>query len=170
MLSVVLIVSAVLLVCALVYLIVSGKLTGIAAFLSVWCALVISLFFVATIVVPSVTMLNTGCLVAVLLGILLSIYAAVTRTDAISKQIGEGSTPKQATKLGFRTVAKNVWIAHGAVLVVALVLMIFSFSKSTGYTLAAGVVASAAATLVMRVFQACFTAMTNKPSLFGKVK
>ena len=169
-LTVVLIVCAVLLVCALVYLIATGKLTGVSAFLSVWCALVLGLFLVATVVVPSTTMLNVGCLAAMLLGLVLAMYSAVTRTDAISKQIGEGNTPKQATKLGFRTVAKNVWIAHGAVLVVSLIMMIFSFSRSTGYTLAAFAFASAVATLVMRAFQLCFTAITNKASLFGKVK
>lgn len=169
-LSVVLIVSAILLVCALVYLIATGKLTGVSAFLSVWCALLLGLFLVATVVVPSSTMLNVGCLVAMLLGLVLAIYAAVTRTDAISKQIGEGNTPKQATKLGFRTVAKNVWIAHGAVLVLSLIMMIFSFSRSTGYTLAAFVFASAVAVLVMRAFQLCFLAITNKASSFGKVK
>ena len=52
----------------------------------------------------------------------------------------------------------------------SLVLMIFAFSKSTGYALAAMVVASAAATLVMRAFQFCFTMISSKPSLFGKVK
>lgn len=169
-LTVVLIVSALLLVCALVYLFATGKLTGLAAFLGVWCAVVLGLFLVATVVVPSSYMLNVGCLVAILLGIVLAIYAAVTRTDAISKQIGEGNTPKQATKLGFRMAAKNVWIVHGAALVLALIMMIFAFSRSTGYTLAAGVFASAVATLVMRAFQMCFTAISNKASLFGKVK
>ena len=103
--------------------------------------------------------------------------AARTRCDelrsqrnSISKQIGEGNTPKQASKLGFRMSAKNIWIAHGAVLAVSLVLMIFAFSKSTGYALAAMVVASAAATLVMRAFQFCVTMISSKPSLFGKVK
>ena len=168
--SVVLIVFGLLLLCALVYMVITGKLTGIAGFLSVWCAVVLNLFFVATIVVPSVYMLNVGCLVAILLGVLVAMYAAVTRTDAISKQIGEGSAPKAASKLGFKAAAKNVWIAHGAVLAVALILMIFPFSKSTGYTLASGVVASAMTTVVMRAFQFCFTMITNKPSLFGKAK
>ena len=169
-LSVVLIVFALLLACALVYMVMTGKLTGVAGFLSVWCAVVLNLFFVACIVVPSVYMLNVGCLVAILLGVLVAVYAAVTRTDAISKQIGEGSVPKAASKLGFKAAAKNIWIAHGGVLAVALILMIFSFSKSTGYTLASGVVASAMTTVVMRAFQFCFTMITNKASLFGKAK
>lgn len=168
--TVVLIVLALLLVCALVYLIAAGKLTGISAFLSVWCAAVIGLFLVATIVIPSSYMLNVGCLLAILLSVVLALYAAVTRTDAISKQIGEGNTPKQASKLGFRMAAKNVWLVHGAVLVLSLLMMIFAFSRSTGYTLAMGVLASAVATLVMRAFQLCFTAISSKPSLFGKVK
>ena len=168
--NVVLIVFALLLLCTLVYMVITGKLTGIAGFLSVWCAVVLNLFFVAAIVVPSVYMLNVGCLIAILLGVLVAMYAAVTRTDAISKQISEGSAPKAASKLGFKAAAKNIWIAHGAVLVVALILMIFSFSKSTGYTLASGVVASAMTTVVMRAFQFCFTMITNKPSLFGKAK
>ena len=168
--NVVLIVFALLLLCTLVYMVITGKLTGIAGFLSVWCAVVLNLFFVAAIVVPSVYMLNVGCLIGILLGVLVAMYAAVTRTDAISKQISEGSAPKAASKLGFKAAAKNIWIAHGAVLVVALILMIFSFSKSTGYTLASGVVAIAMTTVVMRAFQFCFTMITNKPSLFGKAK
>ena len=167
---VVLIVFALLLLCALAYMVITGKLTGVAGFLSVWCAVVLNLFFVATIVVPSVYMLNVGCLVAILLGVLVAMYAAVTRTDAIGKQISEGNAPKAASKLGFRAAAKNTWIAHGAVLAVALILMIFPFSKSTGYTLASGVVASAMTTVVMRAFHYCFTMITNKPALFGKVK
>jgi len=169
-LTVFVILCAALLVCSLIYLVAIGKLTGVSAFLAVWCTVVLALFFVATVVVPSSTMLNLGSLVAVLLGVLLSMYAAVNRTDAISKQIGEGSTPKQATKLGMKNAAKTVWIAHGAVVVIALILMIFPFSRSIGYALFAGALASALSTLVMRAFQLCFTAISNKPALFGKAK
>ena len=169
-LTVFVILCAVLLVCSLIYLVANGKLTGVSAFLALWCTVVLALFFVATVVVPSSTTLNVGALVAVLLGVLLSMYAAVTRTDAISKQIGEGSTPKQATKLGMKNAAKTVWIAHCAVVVIALILMIFAFSRSIGYTLFAGALASALSTLVMRAFQLCFTAISSKPALFGKVK
>ena len=169
-LNVFVILCAALLVCSLIYLVAVGKLTGVSAFLAVWCTVVLALFFVATVVVPSSTTLNVGSLVAVLLGVLLSMYAAVTRTDAISKQIGEGSTPKQATKLGMKNAAKAVWIAHAAVVVIALILMIFAFSRSIGYALFAGALASALSTLVMRAFQLCFTAISSKPALFGKVK
>ena len=169
-LTVFVILCAALLVCSLIYLVVNGKLTGVSAFLALWCTVVLALFFVATVVVPSSTTLNVGALVAVLLGVLLSMYAAVTRTDAISKQIGEGSTPKQATKLGMKNAAKTVWIAHCAVVVIALILMIFAFSRSIGYTLFVGALASALSTLVMRAFQLCFTAISSKPALFGKVK
>ena len=169
-LTVFVILCVVLLVCSLIYLVANGKLTGVSAFLALWCTVVLALFFVATVVVPSSTTLNVGALVAVLLGVLLSMYAAVTRTDAISKQIGEGSTPKQATKLGMKNAAKTVWIAHCAVVVIALILMIFAFSRSIGYTLFAGALASALSTLVMRAFQLCFTAISSKPALFGKVK
>ncbi len=169
-LNVVILLCAALLVCTLVYLVVIGKLTGVSAFISVWCTVLLAMFFLATIVVPSSTMLHVSTLVAVLLGVLLSMYAAVTRTSAISAQIGEGSVPKQATKLGMKNAAKNVWIAHGGVLALALILMIFAFSRSIGYALFAGVLASALSTLAMRAFQLCFTAITNKPSLFGKVK
>ncbi len=169
-LNVVILLCAALLVCTLIYLVVIGKLTGISAFISVWCTVLLGMFFLATIVVPSSTMLHVSTLIAVLLGVLLSMYAAVTRTSAISAQIGEGSVPKQATKLGMKNAAKNVWIAHGGVLAVALILMIFAFSRSIGYALFAGVLASALSTLAMRAFQLCFTAITNKPALFGKVK
>ena len=169
-LKVVLWLCALLLVCALVYLVIVGKLTGVSAFLAVWFTVVLAFFFIATAVVPSSLMLNTGCLVAVLLGVVLAIYSAVTRTEAISRQIGEGSTPKQATKVGMKIAAKNVWIAHGAMMVLALLMMIFSFSRSTGYCLSAAVFASAVATLVMRAFQGCFTMLTSKPALFGKTK
>ena len=169
-LNVVILLCAALLVCTLIYLVVIGKLTGVSAFVSVWCTLLLAMFFLATVVVPSSTMLHVSTLIAILLGVLLSMYAAVTRTTAISNQIGEGSAPKQATKLGMKNAAKNVWIAHAGVLALALILMIFSFSRAIGYALFAGVLASALSTLAMRAFQLCFTAITNKPSLFGKVK
>ena len=168
--TVVVILLAVLLVGALAYLIATGKLTGVSAFLSVWCAVVLALFLVATVVVPTVTALSVACLIAILLGIVIAMYTAVTRTDAISKQIGEGATPKAATKLGFKMTAKSVWLIHGAVMALALILMIFAFSRPVGYTLAMGVFASAVATLVMRALQLCCTAITNQASLFGKVK
>ena len=45
-----------------------------------------------------------------------------------------------------------------------------AFSRPVGYCLAAGVFASALAVVIMRAYQACFTAMSGKASLFGKVK
>lgn len=168
--TVVVIVGAVMLVAACVYMLVKGKLTGVSGIWTVWCALLLGLFFVATVVVPSTNALNAGCLIAILLGLLLAIYTAVTRTDAISQQIADGASAKAASKLGFRSAAKQIWIVHGCALVLALILMIFSFSRSTGYTLAAFVVASAIAVLLMRVFQMAFNAVTNKPALFGKAK
>lgn len=169
-LSVVLIVAGVLLLAALVYLVLAGKLTGVSAILTIWCAVMLGLFFFATIVVPSILTSTVPCLVALLLGILLAIFAGVTRTDAISKQIGEGYGPKQASKLGFRNAARTVWIAHGGALAVSLLLMIFTFSQPAGYSLCAMVVASAMVMVLMRAFQACFTAITSKASLFGKTK
>lgn len=169
-LTVALIAAALLLAAALVYVILKGKLTGVAAILTVWCAVMLGMFFVATIVVPSVAALNVGCLIAMLIALLLVLFTAVTRTESISKQISEGYGPKQATKLGLRTCAKIVWIVHGAVLALSLILMIFKFSEAVGYTLCAGVVASAIVTVLFRAFQACFTAICKKPALFGKVK
>ena len=166
-LTVSLIAGLALLLGALVYLAMKGKLTGVAGFLAVWCSLVIALFLVATIVVPTVNVLNTGCLIAVLLGVLLAVDAAVTRTDAITAEVKNGTAVKQASKLGFAKVAKNVWALHGIVLAVALVLMIFSFSKSTGYCLACGVVGSAVGLLVMRAYQYCFNMITGKAAVYG---
>ena len=159
-----------LLALTLIYTVIVGRLTGVSATLSVWCAVVLGFFFVATVVLPTLNALNVACLVAILLGVLLAVYTAVTRTDAISRQIGEGATPKSATKVGFRLTAKTVWILHAAAMCLALILMIFSFSRGFGYCLAAFVVASAIAVVIMRLFQLCFTAITSKASLFGKVK
>ncbi len=168
--QVVLLVALALLVIACLYLVLTGKLTGVSGIWTAWCAVLLGLFFVATIVVPTVYALNVGCLIAALLGVLLAVYTAVTRADAISAQTKEGFSPKQATKLGFRSCGKQIWLVHGCALAVSLVMMIFPFSKSTGYTLAAFVTASAFTAFLMRVFQACFTAISNKPSLFGKTK
>ena len=167
---VVLLVAAALLALGCLYLVLTGKLTGLSGIWTVWCAALLGLFFVATIVVPSVLSLNVGCLIAALLGLLLALYTAVTRTDAVSAQTREGYGPKQATKLGFRAAAKQIWIVHGVVLALSLILMIFSFTKSTGYTLAAFVTASAFTAVLMRLFQACFTAVSSKAGLFGKIQ
>lgn len=169
-LKVVLWLCAALLALTLIYTVITGKLTGVSATLSVWCAVVLGLFFVATVVVPTIMSLSVGCLIAILLGVLLAIYTAVTRTDAISKQISEGAVPKSATKVGFSMTAKTVWIVHGAALALALIMMIFAFSRSVGYCLASMVLASAIAVVIMRMFQACFCTISGKPSLFGKAK
>lgn len=162
--------GAVLLIGALVYLCLARKLTGFSGIWTVWCTLLLGLFFVATLVVPAVYALNVGCLIAVLLGILLAVYTAVTRADAISANIGEGLSPKQASRLGFKGTEKQVWIVHGAAIVLAMILMIFPVAKSTGYTLAAMVCGSAITLELMRAFQSCFTSLTGKVSLFGKAK
>jgi len=168
--TVVFFIGAALILCALVYLCLARKLTGLAGAWTIWCAVLLGLFFVAALVVPSVYALNVGCLIAVLLGILLAVYTAVTRADAISANITEGLSPKQASRLGFKASMKPVWIVHGAAIVLALILMIFPAAKSTGYTLAAMVCGSAITVVLMRAFQGCFTAIAGKASLFGKTK
>ena len=166
-LSIVLIVCAALLVVGAVYLIAKGKLTGFSAIITVWCAVMLECFFYATLVRSTVTLAN---LLMLVVGLALALYAAALRTKEISKLIGEGNTPKSANKLGLRTAAKKVWLAHGVLLVLSLIMMIFGFSKVVGYALCCGVVASAFVAPVMRLFQACFIAMTGKAANFGKVK
>ena len=166
-LRVVLIVAAVMLAVALVYLVVVGKLTGVAGIWSVWCAIIMMMFLYATLVLATV---NVAIVVALLLGILLAIFTAVTRTDAISRETAKGAAPKAASKAGFRAAGKLVWLVHGGVLVLSLILMLIPGTKMIGYTLSAAVVASAAAAPLMRLFQGCFTMISSKPALFGKTK
>lgn len=166
-LRIVLIVAAVMLAVALVYLVVVGKLTGVAGIWSVWCAIIMMMFLYATLVLATV---NVAVVVALLLGILLAIFTAVTRTDAISRETAKGAAPKAASKAGFRAAGKLVWLVHGGVLVLSLILMLIPGTKMIGYTLSAAVVASAAAAPLMRLFQGCFTMISSKPALFGKTK
>ena len=166
-LRVVLIVAAVMLAVALVYLVVVGKLTGVAGIWSVWCAIIMMMFLYATLVLATV---NVAIVVALLLGILLAIFTAVTRTDAISRETAKGAAPKAASKAGFRAAGKLVWLVHGGVLVLSLILMLIPGTKMIGYTRSAAVVASAAAAPLMRLFQGCFTMISSKPALFGKTK
>lgn len=166
-LRIVLIVAAVMLAVALVYLVVKGKLTGVAGIWSVWCAIIMMMFLYATLVLATV---NVAIVVALLLGILLAIFTAVTRTDAISRETAKGAAPKAASKAGFRAAGKLVWLVHGGVLVLSFILMLIPGTKMIGYTLSAAVVASAAAAPLMRLFQGCFTMISSKPALFGKTK
>lgn len=166
-LTIALVAAAVLMAAAAIYLLIVGKLTGVSAILMIWCSVLLEMFFFATVVRVTLTI---GCLIALLLGVVLTVYVAVTRTEAISRQIGEGSAPKNATKLGCAKAAHQVWLAMAGVMVVALLLMIFSATKAFGYTLAAGVVAAAFAAPLMRLFQIAFMAISNKPAMFGKTK
>jgi len=170
--SISLIVAALLLAGALIYLVMKGKLTGAAGFLTVWCALEAALFLTATAVLPTnnVYSLTAGSVAAILLGLLLSIYTAVIRTDAIVAQTGENNGAKQAVRFGFKASAKTVWILHGVVLAVAIVLILLPFSKIMGYTLATGVAASAMTAWLMRVFLYCFISINGKASLYGAAK
>lgn len=158
-LRILLIVAAVVLLAALVYLIAVGRMTGVAAIWTVWCAVMLEMFFFATLVLNAMTVV---LFVALVIGFLLAIYTAALRTKAIRMKRVEGNTPKTAAKLGYRVAAKQVWLAHGALLVLSLVLMIFPFAKAVGYTLCAGVVASAIAAPLMRLFQGCLNTMAAK--------
>ncbi|MCR4887265.1 MAG: hypothetical protein K5919_10165 [Clostridiales bacterium] len=170
--SVSLIVAAVLLACALVYLVMKGKLTGIAGILTVWCALELMLFLTAAVVLPTANVysLTLGGVAAILLSLLLAIYTAVTRTEAISRQISENASAGQAVRFGFKASARNIWIVHGVALAVAAVLMLLPFSRIAGYVLGAGVASSAITAWLMRVFLYCFVSINGKTSLYGAAK
>lgn len=162
-----LIVVAVVLALALIYLLAEGRLTGLSGMWAVWCGVIIEMFFFATLVRATLTV---GCLIALVLGLLLAIYTAVVRARMISRETAKGAAAKSAVKTGCRAAAKLVWLAHGGLLVIALLLMLIPGAKIFGYTLSAGVVASAAAAPLMRLFQVCFLAISQKPALFGKAK
>ena len=162
-----LIVVAVALALALIYLLAEGRLTGLSGMWAVWCGVIIEMFFFATLVRATLTV---GCLIALVIGLLLAIYTAVVRARMISRETAKGAAAKSAVKTGCRAAAKLVWLAHGGLLVIALLLMLIPGAKIFGYTLSAGVVASAAAAPLMRLFQVCFLAISQKPALFGKAK
>ena len=162
-----LIIAGVLLLAALVVLVIRGKLTGVAAFWAVWCAVMLLLFLFATIILSAVTV---GCVIAILLGIALAAYVSYIRVDAIAKAVLENGSAKQAVKLGFRTTMKQVWMVLGAVLVLSIILMIIPATKVMGYTLAAGVFSAAVALPLMHLFLYCFTAITGKVALYGANK
>lgn len=162
-----LIVVAVVLALALIYLLAEGRLTGLSGMWAVWCGVIIEMFFFATLVRATLTV---GCLITLVLGLLLAIYTAVVRAWMISRETAKGAAAKSAVKTGCRAAAKLVWLAHGGLLVIALLLMLIPGAKIFGYTLSAGVVASAAAAPLMRLFQVCFLAISQKPALFGKAK
>lgn len=162
-----LIIAAVVLALALVVLIAKGKLSGVAAFWAVWCAVLLTMFLFATVIRSSLTV---GCFIAVLAGIVLAAYVGYLRVVAIAKAARESGSAKQAVKLGFRTSMKKVWTALGAVLVLSIILMVIPAAKIVGYTLAAGVFSAAVALPLMHLFLYCFTAITGKTSLYGAAK
>lgn len=166
-LKVILIAAAVILAAELIAAVLMGKLTGVSAIWAVWCAVIVNLFFFATLILTPVTV---AIAVALIVGIVLACVTANLRVSAVSKAVANGSAPKQAVKAGFRTTARKVWLYHGAVLAAAIILMIIPAVRNVGYTLASGVVASAFAMLLMRIFLCCFTAISKKPALFGKAK
>jgi len=167
LLGIVLIASAVVMVAGLLYMLVTGRLTAISGIITVWCAVMLECFFYATLVMQTVTIVN---LLMLLVGLVLALYAAIIRTREISNLIAEGNSPKSANKVGLRSAAKKVWLVHGVLLALSLVMMIFGFSRAVGYSLCCGVAASALVSPIMRVFQACFIAISGKANCFGKVK
>lgn len=167
LLSIILIACAALMVICLVYMFIKGKLTAISAIITVWCAVMLECFFYATLVRSTVTLIN---LLMLVVGLLLALYAAILRTKEIAALIAEGNSPKSANKVGYRAAAKKAWMAHGVLLALALILMIFPSCRVIGYALCCGVVASAFVTPVMRAFQACFVAISGKANAFGKAQ
>ena len=167
LLSIVLIAAAVLLAAGLIYMFAAGKMTAVSGIITVWCAVMLACFFYATLVMTTVNIAN---LLMLLAGLVLALYAAILRTREIGNLIAEGNSPKSAAKVGLRAAAKKVWLAHGVLLAISLIMMIFAFSRAAGYALCCGVAASALVSPVMRAFQACFIAVCGKANCFGKVK
>lgn len=166
-LKVILIAAAVLLLAELIAAVVMGRLTGVAAFWAVLCAVIINLFFYATVVLTNMTV---GVAVALIAGLVLVCAVLNMRVGAISKAVASGMAPKQAVKAASRASAKDVWLCQAAVLVISFILMLIPTTKPAGYTLASGVVACACGVGLMRVFLSCFTAISGKPALYCKAK
>ncbi|MBE5787882.1 MAG: hypothetical protein E7324_10170 [Clostridiales bacterium] len=165
-LSAYLIACGLVLLAALVYVLMTGKLTGLSAALTAWSAVMLGFFFYATLVYKTV---NIGVLLMLAAGIMFAAYTAIIRTRAIAKAIHDGNTPKSAKKLGLRASGKSVWMAHGAGLALSLIMMIFPFSRVLGYALCCGVAGSAITAPLMRLFMDCFVAITANGKRFGKV-
>ena len=166
-LKVILIAAAVLLAAELIAAAVMGRLTGVAAFWAVLCAVIINLFIYATVVLTTLTI---GVAVALIAGIVLVCAVLNMRVAAISKAVSAGALPKPAVKNACRATAAKVWLCQAAVLAVSIVLMLIPAAKAAGYTLASGVFACACAVGLMRLFLACFTTISGKPALYGKEK
>lgn len=166
-LKVILIAAAVLLLCELIAAVAMGRLTGVAAFWAVFCAVLLNLFIYATVVL---TTLTAGVAIALIAGIVLACAVMNMRVAAISKAVSAGAMPKPAIKTACRATAKKVWLCQAAVLAVSIVLMLIPAVKPVGYTLASGVFACVCAVGLMRIFLSCFAALSNRPALFGKAK
>lgn len=166
-LNIVLIVIGVLLAAGLVYMVAAGKLTGVAGIWAAWCGWVITLFFFTTIILKPFTV---SVAVGLLLGLAFILWAACVRTKKVSAQIAQGAAPRQAVKAACSESAKVVWIAHAAVAVIGMILMIFRATEPMGDCLAAAAVASACAVALMRLFLFVFGMISKKPAMYGKAK
>ena len=166
-LNAVLIAIGVLLAAGLIYMIAAGKLTGAAGIWAAWCGWVITLFFFTTIILKPFTV---SVAVGLLLGLAFILWAACVRTKKVSAQIAQGAALRQAVKTGFSESAKVVWIAHAAVAVIGMILMIFRATEPLGDCLAAAAVASACAVALMRLFLFVFGMITRKPAMYGKAQ
>ncbi len=142
--------AAVLLLAACAYFVVKYSQAGIAAVWMLVCDVILVCFLCATILF---TYFPVSALVAMLVGILISVVMAVLVLDAYKKALAEGTDARQARKTALRGAAPMVWYIPGGVLVLAIILMLFSATATIGNVLAVGVVcAVVSAALLLRCF------------------
>ena len=130
---------------AVVLMVVRYRAAGVAAAWTLWVYMLLFFFLMCTVTLVYVDYAVWACVFA---GVVISVAVLSEQLKAAAKAVKEGRDAAAALRYGMNATAKKNLVLHAAVLVVALLLMVLSFTRPYGYTLATVVVASVVANMV----------------------
>ena len=139
MLTVILVILWALFAVACVYMILRNRLAGVAAAWSLWLFMIAMFFLIATVALPTLTVLNW---IAVILCLACAAYVCICQLKGMDDGIAAGKAARSAVKGGFASTLKHVMIVHGGWFVLSLLMMIIPPCREFGYILCCGVLSS----------------------------
>ncbi len=163
LLTVILIVMWVLFAAACVYMILKNRVAGAAASWSLWLFMIIMFFLIATVALPTLTVLNW---IAAILSLACAAYVCICQLKGMDEAIAAGKGARASVRSGFASTLKYVMIVHGGWFVLSLIVMIIPPCREFGYILCCGVLSSLVCTVGLNrlLTPACVIACGSKES------
>ena len=131
---------------ACVLFVVRFRVVGLGAAWTLWAYMLLFFFLLCTV---TKVMVDVPAWICVFAGVVVTVYVLCNELCAAKKAVQEGRDVAAAVRFGLNSTVKHTLLVYAVVLAVALVLMVFAFTRPYGYVLSTVVASGAAVALVL---------------------